>query len=682
MNEKEKKFVDSIRNKISKYEIPVTLKECFLNTSGILTNTVYNDKTYEVIDTGIENLLICKSFLYWAENYSIIELPGSKTGVLPTRFYYFQRELAKEVENYKRVVIDKCRQSGISTIASLYCLWRLITKSSENIDCISITRQKSIDFVKKMRPSIEIQPDWFKKELIEDNKQRIRFKHPNGGISTCTSEAATETAGRADSLSLLILDELAFYRSANLVESIMSAAMPALSKTQGMYWAISTPNSTVGSGAVYYNLVQEARMNFDDFTKFLSIDVWEIPDDENTSGARKGWNKILNKAIEEDYYHRPDVKKKYQKQFDPILEDPKSNPWLAFQYKSLGQWKYDQEIRHKFILGQNRVFPADIMSKIKTKIEEPICKDYLCLNGKPVKEVKNLWIWKHPVPERKYIVTCDPSSGVADDRACIQVLDVVNMEQAAEFYGYVTTLQLPILIKDIARVYNDAYVVIEANSIGDGVFNAVYYSENDPYVNVFKQKKNNNGVSRFTGWITDIKTRKLITNEVGDWLSIAELFDKFGMYSERVYAELETWIIDSKGKYIHSQGCHDDAIMALGLALFNRNNAIKSSGNVLGFVDEDGSVITYDREEYRKRLEAQSAGIKSGSVAVSSDSHDNELSSIMNDGRKKLNLDDTNYAGMYSNTENFAAGSKTSMSRLVQDRYGVRDIDTYNWLIS
>lgn len=679
MTEQEKKFVASIQNKITKYDIPTNIKECFRNASGVIVNTTYNDKTYEPVDTGIENLLICKSFPYWAENYSIIELPGSASGVLPTKFYYFQRELAKEVEKYKRIIVDKCRQSGVSTIASLYCLWRMLTKSSENIDCISITRQKSIDFVKKMRPSIAIQPDWFKKELIEDNKQRIRFKHPNGGVSTCTSEAATETAGRADSLSLLILDELAFYRSATLVESIMSAAMPALSKTQGTYWAISTPNSTVGSGAVYYNLVQEAKMEFDPLTKFISIDVWEIPDDENVEGARKGWNRILEKAIAEDYYNNSEIKKKYQEYFEPILKDPNNNPWLSFQYKSLGQWKYDQEILHKFILSGDRVLTPDVMAKIKAKLKEPIMKDYLCLNGAPVKEIRNFWIWKHPEPNGKYLVSCDPSSGTSQDRACIQVLDVENMEQCAEFYGFITTSQLPNIIKDIARVYNDAYVVVEANSIGDGVFNALYYNQNDPYGNVFKQKKVSNGITRFTGWITDVKTRKLMTTEVYDWLSNAEMFSKLHLYSERVYLELETWIVDGKGKYIHAASCHDDAILSFSLALYNRDKAIKASGNTAGFVDEDGNLISYDRDNYEKKLKEQK---QINGKVFEAGSHHNELSSILDDGRRKLNLADTNYAGMYGNQESFAADGQVGIDREIQERLGISNKQVYEWLLS
>ena len=68
MTEQEKKFVASIQNKIVKYGIPTNIKECFRNASGIVTNTVYNDKTFEPVDTGIENFLICSSFNYWLSN--------------------------------------------------------------------------------------------------------------------------------------------------------------------------------------------------------------------------------------------------------------------------------------------------------------------------------------------------------------------------------------------------------------------------------------------------------------------------------------------------------------------------------------------------------------------------------------------------------------------------------------
>lgn len=677
MTEQEKKFVASIQNKITKYGIPTDIKECFRNASGTILNTFYNDKTYEPVDAGIENFLICKSFNYWLNKYTMCDIPNK--GTIAFSPYYYQSEMAKEINDYRKVVIDKTRQCGMSTVFSLYCLWRLLSKPSENIDVISLTQAKSIEFVKKFKTTLEIQPPFFMKEIIENNKQKIRFKHPNGAISTITSESQTENAGRSDSLSLLVLDELAFYKSDRMVQSIISAAIPTLTRTSGQQIYISTPNGTVGAGAYYYNQVQEAKMGLDRDTKYLQIGWWEIPDDDNMHGPKRGYNKQLAQAITEDYYHNPEIRKKWDAFFEPIGKDPNSNPFLKSQFGSLGEFKYKQEILHEFIISGDRVLTPDAMTKIKTRLKSPIMKDYLCLNGAPVKEIHNFWIWKHPTPDGKYIVSLDPSQGTSQDRACIQVLDVENMEQCAEFYGFAATTQLPNMVKDIARVYNDAYVVIEANSIGDGVFNALYYNQNDAYGNVFKQKKTSNGITRFTGWITDVKTRKLMTTEVFDWLSNAEMFDKFHLYSERVYTELETWIVDSKGKFIHANSCHDDSIMALALALYNRNKAVQASGGATGFVDEDGNLITYDRKDYEKKLQEQK---QINGKVFEAGRHENELSSILDDGRRKLNLNDTNYAGMYSNQEDFSVGESMGIDRKIQERLQISGMDVYNWLLS
>lgn len=679
MTEQEKKFVSSIQNKIIKYSIKTDLKEAFRHSSGIVTKTVYADKTFELVDTGIENFLMSNSFAYWINNYAMVDVPN--LGTVSFEPYYFQTELAKDLDNdyYRKFVIDKTRQSGLSTVFSLYALWRLLAKPAENIDVVSLSQLKAQEFVKKFKTSLAIQPPFFAKECIENNKQKLRFKHPNGEISTITSESMSENAGRSDSLSLLILDELAFYKSDRMVQAIIASAIPTLTRTNGRQIIISTPNGTTGAGSYYYNQVQEAKMSLDPTTKYVQVKWWEINDMEKVKGPRRGYNKQLEQAISEDYYHKPEVREKWNNFFEPIAKDPNSNPFLKFQFGSLGEFKYRQEILGEFIISGDRVINPDSMNKIKLKLKNPIMKDYLCLNGTPVKEMHNYWIWKHPEPDGKYICTLDPSQGTSQDRACIQVLDVNNMEQCAEFYGFASTTQLPGMVKDIARIYNDAYVVIEANSIGDGVFNALYYNQNDPYGNVFKQKKSNNGITRFTGWITDTKTRKLMTTEVFDWLTNAEMFSRLHLYSERVYTELQTWIVDSKGKYIHANSCHDDSIMAFALALYNRDKAVTASSGAAGFVDEDGNLINYDRKDFEKKLQEQR---QINGKVFEAGKHENELSSILDDGRRKLNLSDTNYAGMYGSQEDFSVGGEFSINRTIQERLGVSSKDVYDWLLS
>lgn len=679
MTEQEKKFVASIQNKITKYGISADLKEAFRHKSGVVTKTVYADKTYEVVDTGIENYLMSNSFAYWINNYAMVDVPN--LGTVPFEPYYFQTELAKDLDNdyYRKFVIDKTRQSGLSTVFSLYALWRLLAKPAENIDVVSLSQLKAQEFVKKFKTSLAIQPSFFVKECIENNKQKLRFKHPNGEISTITSESMSENAGRSDSLSLLILDELAFYKSDRMVQSIIASAIPTLTRTNGREVIISTPNGTTGAGSYYYNQVQEAKLGLDPTTKYVQVKWWEIGDMEKVKGPKRGYNKQLAQAISENYYHNPESRERWNSFFEPIAKDPNSNPFLKFQFGSLGEFKYRQEILGEFIISGDRVLTPDAMAKVKAGIKNPIMKDFLCLNGSPVKEMHNYWVWKHPEPDGKYICTLDPSQGTSQDRACIQVLDVNNMEQCAEFYGFAATTQLPGMVKDIARVYNDAYVVIEANSIGDGVFNSLYYNQLDPYGNVFKQKKTSNSITRFTGWITDVKTRKLMTTEVFDWLTNAEMFSHLHLYSERVYTELETWIVDSKGKFIHANSCHDDSIMAFALALYNRDKAVRASSGAAGFVDEDGNVITYDRKAYEQKLQEQKQ--INGTVFTAS-KHENELSSILDDGRRKLNLNDTNYAGMYGNQDDFSVGGDFSLNRTLQERLGVSSKDVYDWLLS
>jgi intein/homing endonuclease len=156
-----------------------------------------------------------------------------------------------------------------------------------------------------------------------------------------------------------------------------------------------------------------------------------------------------------------------------------------------------------------------------------------------------------------YLTThnCDVASGTSSDTSAIQILDLETYEQVAEFKGYISTPMFAKLVKDVARAYNDGFVVIESNSIGDTIFSNVYYSENDPYGNVFKQKKTKNGVTRYTGWLTDVKTRKLMTSEFIDWISVPELAEKFKINSERLYAEMETWIWATGDKAIHADNC-------------------------------------------------------------------------------------------------------------------------------
>ncbi|MFW6233182.1 MAG: LAGLIDADG family homing endonuclease, partial [Nanoarchaeota archaeon] len=237
LNRKEKQFIDSIKFKIQNYNIPVKLKTLLRGMTGTFLHTVYNDDSEEIVDPFIELELIKNSFAYFLDKYTRVDVPG--LGTIKMEPYYFQMEMAKEINNYRKVVLDKTRQAGISTIFSLYAFWKAHFFPAEMIDVVSIKQLKAQAFVKKMYPTMESLPNWMKTPVKAQNQQKIIFQHPNGSTSEILSESQSENAGRGDSLSCLILDEAAFYQSERMIRGIVASAQPTLNKTGGQMILVS-----------------------------------------------------------------------------------------------------------------------------------------------------------------------------------------------------------------------------------------------------------------------------------------------------------------------------------------------------------------------------------------------------------------------------------------------------------
>lgn len=905
MNSKEKNFINSIRTKIKKYSIPITVKEALELAGDKFIETQYNDNSTEVVDAHIEYEFCRRSPYYFISKYGFIHFPG--IGIIPYNLYYFQKEILKDTNFFKKLVFLKTRQAGISTLFSLYAFWLGNFHESENIDVVSIKQKKAHAFTKKMFPTMDRLPSFLKTPLLKKNMSELEWA--NG--SYMLSESASDKAGRGDSLSLLILDELAFYRSDALTRGIVSAAQPTLTRTGGQQVLIScvtedtyiftdngimqmkdfitdettpgfnpiplfrieglasnqvcnlfydsgesdtikittklgfevegtdvhpvfvrmpngecmfkrlkgiqkkdqviikhniqcfgnnehfagkklnksvayvlgnivskgklnklqdtisfpyrrkdwfklkrfccafdakmsvdggevhlfsskmveelrisglfldrlpseflkmnetlshsfikgfcfgkcfigirskktemmkqiqmimlnlgmvtrrtnttltsadehefrireylvdevisverrknrhtydfyipktntfltngivshnTPNGMSGPGSYYAEQVQQLQIlgGQTETEKLITIDWYEVPDMEEID-PKKGFNDVIDNFIKQDYYRREKVKQEMKKFFKPIGDNPKANPFLKKQLDDLGPILYRQEIEHDFVVSGDQVFPEEVLDKVKERVREPEDKNML---GRT--RVNGLYIWKHPVPKRRYILGADTSTSTGREYSSIQVLDVENYEQVAEYKGHLATKTFGKLIKKVARYYNEAFTVIECNSIGEAVFNEVYYSEEEPYKNVYKQKKTGkDGQTRMTGWETNVKTRQLMINNLIDYFTVDELFAALHVYSDRLYKEMLSfvWI---NGKAVHSSNGFDDILIALGLCLYFRGKANTVGESFL--ISEDGEIIGTDDESEISEVKLKESGVDD--VAFSED---------------------------------------------------------------
>ena len=594
MNKQEQEFINSIKEKIEKYEIRTTVKEALKNSKNQFIYTVYNTGEKELVDVGVEYFLCKCSALYFISKYCFITVPGMG-GKQPAQLYYFQKEIIRQMGDYKKVVFAKSRQLGLSTINALYAFWKAVTCPDEQISIVSKDSKSSQEFLFKIKENIETLPEFFNLKLIVDNVRKISFSNK----STIHAFARSRTATRSVSNSLVILDEVAFFTSDTIVRGIISSAMPSLQVTNGNLILISTANGCVpgSEGYFYYEQVKQLEetggISPDGTSRLFAIDWWGAPD---RIGAKpyKGFNEKLKEFEERDYFNNREVYLEARSFFTPIENKWKENDWLRFQHQTLGDVLFRQEVLRDFVILGNSVFSNEIMDKVKSRAKVPLIKDTLA--GRPFKD---LWIWKEPQPGRRYCIGSDVSSGTSNDYSSIQVIDVESYEQVAEYIGRCTVQDLANYIKRVGHYYNEAYVIVESNSIGEAVFSNLYYTE-DAYHNLFKQQKSRNGITRFTGWITDVKTRQLITNNFIDFFYVDELFENIKIYSERLIGQMSTWINTERGPD-HQKSSHDDGIMAFAIGLYNRTKALSTGASFI--IDEKGRTVDYSAVTSERKYE-------------------------------------------------------------------------------
>ena len=605
MTEAELRFSNAIKEKIEKYSINTTYEKVLTHAKNKFVETVYPDGTSELIDIGCEKFLYKMSPLLFLEKWCFFDLPG--VGRISCKhLYYFQKEILKDFTKYQRIVLCKSRQVGLSTLTSLIFFWKAVCFSREWLVVISKDAKSSQEVLEKIKTNFDCIPPWLGLKITKNNTESCAFSNR----SKIDSFARSKSAGRGCSPTMALLDECAFYTTDAIIQGIVSSVVPSLSKTGGRMFVISTPNGNIpgSEGYWYYNQVRELKDagGVDGSAKLYDVSWWEIPDmTEPPIPPFKGFNEKVQEYIDRDYFNHPEVKREAEKFFEPIARNWKDNDWLKFQHQSSGEVKYRQEILKDFVIMENTVFSAEIIERARQKILDPISMDKL--GDRPF---KNFWIWKHPVPGRKYIISVDVAKGSSSDSSTIEVLDMDTLEQCAEYLGKCTTFDLARYCNNVGVYYNTGYIVLECNSIGEATFSELYYNLN--YPNLYKQKKVKDGREVWTGWMTTPKSRELICSKIIDYFYEDELWEHFHPHSERLIGQLTSWIWKG-GRPDHQTGGHDDTILALAIGLFNVDKAkteiINDDDTV--FIDENGNDITYSSIEKKKKkyLELEERGI-------------------------------------------------------------------------
>lgn len=439
-------------------------------------------------------------------------------GLQPFKLYDCQKRKVDFIMNNRKTILMEGRQQGKTVTAAACILHYTIFQDNKMVAIMANKTAAAREVLNRYQIMYENLPIWMQQGVKTWNKGDVDLEN---GSRVFTS--ATTTSGiRGKSVNWLYIDEAAIIPN-NIAEEFFASVYP-----------------TISAGETTKILLTSTPLGYNHFWKF-----W--------NEAEKGTNGFENMFI-----HYTEI---------PGRDDA----WAEEQFKLLGEIKYNQEVLCEFLGSTNTLISGKALSMMSSK-EIVYKKD-------------GLDIYEEPQKNKYYVIAADTSRGVGGDYSAFIIVDITEMPfRVVGKYrdNKVSPLLYPDFISRVASDYNNAYVLIENNDIGQQVVDILH--QELEYENIFStvQEKNKQYVSPGFGKSTTLGVRTSKAVKRQGCLSLKSLVEetKFLIWDADCINELSTFV-ERGGSFSADEGYHDDLAMCMVLfAWLTTNTFFKDLTNV------------------------------------------------------------------------------------------------------
>ena len=543
-----------------------------------------------------------KSRIYMIQNY-LKTFDNTRKKDVPFQLFPRQQDLCRALGNANNVVTTKPRQAGITTTSGAFiaCEMCLADKESpQTVLAIGNTLDLAQQMLFKIRDFLMQFPLWMWGDEFMDlgfdpmgpppNKNVI-FTRCNSkelilknGCKVVARSSGPDASRGVGGVQWLIFDEAAFIENG---KDVYASALPTVS-TGGHIIMISAPN---GKDMLYYETCRQAKLKgTKDWNNFELVEMKWYQDPRYNKFLE--WTKKDEETGEiliqkENYIDKEGNITFDNDHWEKMVEDgwlPRS-PWyvkMCQQFNNDSQ-KIAQELDVSFLgSASNVVDPEFIEMQDKLNKRDPLYVD-------PI--IEDTWIWKEPIPGHRYLMSIDCSRGDAADRTAIEILDLDGidddgtpcLEQVLEYHGKMTGDVIGELAYKYGMMYGEAFTVIDCiGGTGDACllmmmrlgYKNLYYD--DPELKVYTMQRDASSIQptpdgKLPGFHSSSVRFQMLT-----YFANMVKTNQIKIRSKRVIAELDTWIYKGTAARIdHQDGCHDDTLTCLAMAVFVMNFSMK-----------------------------------------------------------------------------------------------------------
>jgi len=433
---------------------------------------------------------------------SYVQIVTLDHGLQPFRPYDFQEKLIRNFHNNRFNICKMPRQTGKSTTVVSYLLHYAIFNDNVNIAILANKASTARDLLSRLQTAYENLPKWLQQGILAWNKGSMELENGSKILAASTSASAV----RGGSYNIIFLDEFAFVQN-HLADDFFASVYPTISSGQSTKVIIvSTPHGMNH----FYRLWHDAERGKNEY----------IPTDVH-------WSEVPGR----------DAK------------------WKEQTIANTSEQQFKIEFECEFLGSVDTLIAP---SKLKSLVYDT-----------PIKQNKGLDVYENSSPDRDYVITVDVARGVGSDYSAFVVFDITSFPHkivAKYRNNEIKPMLFPNIIYDVAKNYNNAFILCEVNDVGDQVAAIIQYDLEYQNLLMCSMRGRAGQIvgQGFSGKKTQLGLKMSKTVKKVGCLNLKTMIeeDKLIFNDYEIISELTTFI-QKHNSFEAEEGCNDDLAMCL-----------------------------------------------------------------------------------------------------------------------
>ena len=431
-----------------------------------------------------------------------IKIVSLDSGLVPFSLYDFQEKLIRNFHESRFNICKMPRQTGKSTTCVSYLLHYAVFNDNVNIAILANKASTARDLLGRLQLAYENLPKWMQQGIIAWNKGSLELE--NG--SKISANSTSSSAVRGGSYNVIFLDEFAFIPN-HIADDFFASVYPTISSGQSTKVIIvSTPRGMNH----FYRMWHDAERGKNEY----------VPTDVH-------WSEVPGR----------------------------DETWKEQTIANTSEQQFKVE------------FECEFLGSVNTLINPAKLKNLVYEN--PINRNAGLDIHVNPIKNHQYLVTVDVARGMGNDYSAFIVFDITSFPYnivAKYRNNEIKPMLFPNVITDVAKGYNDAFILVEVNDIGDQVASIIHYDlEYDNLLMASMRGRAGQVVGTgFSGKKTQLGVRTTSAVKKLGCSNLKTLLedDKILVKDYEIISELTTFS-QKHNSFEAEEGCNDDLAMCL-----------------------------------------------------------------------------------------------------------------------